>query len=270
MEVIEHKIIHNRSHIISIHPIGDIHAGAIQCDEDGIRDKINEIKNDPNALIIGMGDYADCITLNDKRFETHGLAKWVAQDNIVESQRVWIKNLFEPVKDKIICLLEGNHESTIHRFHQDDILRNICKDLDVPYGSYQAFIVLKCHRINSLEKHDIVIHAWHGAGSAQTEGARLMRLMRLVNDIETSIYLMGHLHTIASYTPDRLIVRNGRIRSEKLIAVITGAWLKGYAQPHKGEHFNPSYIERQGYKPSRIGCPVIKIRPTKGEFWLEC
>ena len=113
------------------------------------------------------------------------------------------------------------------------------------------------------------IHAWHGSGSAQTEGARIMRLMRLVNEFEARIYLMGHLHAIAVYTPERIISRNGRLRTEKLIAACTGSWLKAYTQPHKGELLTPSYAEMKGYKPARMGCPVIKIKPQTDELSVE-
>ena len=88
-----------------------------------------------------------------------------------------------------------------------------------------------------------------------------MRLMRLVNDIEADIYLMGHLHAITIHTPDRLRVVNGRVRSVRLAAAICGSWLKTYNQPDEGETLDPTYGEQKGYKPSRIGCPIIKIYP---------
>jgi len=230
---------------------------------------VEMIKKDPFSYIIGMGDWADCITKKDDRFESYGLAPWVQHDNIVESQRRFLKELFEPVKDKIIFILEGNHEAQIHKAHDNDLTRNLCSDLGVRYGGYQAFLVLRFHRNARSNCRAFTFHVWHGAGSSQTEGARLMRLQRLVNDIEADVYLMGHLHAIASYSPDRLVVRNGRVKATKLISCITGSWLKGYMQPKNDEHLNPSYVERQGYKPSRIGCPVIKIKPYTQEMWLE-
>ena len=97
-----------------------------------------------------------------------------------------------------------------------------------------------------------------------------MRLMRLVNDVEADIYLMGHLHTVAVYTPDRLtLTRSGRVKATKLAACITGAWCKTYAQPHEGEELNASYAELAGYKPARIGSPVINIWPETQDFVIE-
>lgn len=212
-----------------------------------------------------------CILKNDPRFDMDGLAPWVKKGNIVESQRKRVVNALKPLAEegKIIALGTGNHEEDIHLRHQFDMTRNICADLGVPYAGYQCFVVLLFKRRGSNESHQFIWHSWHGAGAAQTEGARVMRLVRLVNDIQAHIYTMGHLHAMTSHTPDRLIYSRGRVKSIRLVATITGSWLKTYNQPKEGEELNASYGERKGYKPSRIGCPIINIRPEPEEITVE-
>jgi len=258
----------SRSQEFLLFPLGDIHAGSIDCSESAIKAKVEEIRTTKNALWLGMGDYVDSITKNDPRFSMDGLAPWVKKSNIIESQRKWVGNLFTPIKDKCLGLLTGNHEENEHLRYQNDITRNICDDLGVPYASYSAFFILDFHRAESAI-HQVIVHAWHGAGAAQTEGARLMRLMRLVNEVQAHIYLMGHLHAMTQHTPDRLVCQRGRVKSIKLAATITGSWLKAYTQPKQGQVLSPTYAEMKGYKPSRIGCPVIHIRPDKEEFTVE-
>lgn len=275
MEVIERQIEYrSRKDIFRIFPIGDIHAGVIHCAENDIKRMVDQIKQERNAYWIGMGDMADCILKNDVRFDIQALAPWVRKDNIVESQRNWLKELFKPIAHKCLAFMEGNHCETIHRHYQFDMTRNLAHDLGVPYGGASCFIVPKFARKPEGAEYktnirQYVIHAWHGNGGAQTEGARLMRLMRLVNDIQADIYLMGHLHCITLYTPDRLIYQNGRVKSTRLVAATTGSWLKTYTQPKSGEEFNASYAEAKGYKPSRIGCPVLKIVPDHNIFTVE-
>ncbi len=269
MEVIERVIEYKWADTFSIFPIGDIHLGSIDSCELEVSDQMQKIVKVPRSLVIGMGDYADCITKNDPRFTVSGLADWVTKDDVVESQRKHVVDLFKPLGNRVLAMLAGNHEEEIHLRHQDDIIRHICDDLEVPYGGYSCYIVLTFKRVNSNESHQYVIHAWHGSGAAQTEGARLNRLLRLVNEVEARIYLMGHLHCMAQYTPDRLFYRNGRVRSIKLAAATTGSWLKAYNQPNEGQMLNPSYAEKKGYKPSRIGCPVIHIKPETDEVTVE-
>jgi len=186
----------------------------------------------------------------------------VRKDNIITDQKKRCIELFKPVQNKTICLITGNHEETIHKYLQEDITHNICDELKIPYAGYHCYVVLTFMR-GPTTRRQYVIHAWHGSGAAQTEGARLNRLVRLVNDIQADIYLMGHLHAMTQHTPDRLTFRNGRIKSVKLAATITGSWLKAYTQGKS------SYAEEKGYKPSRIGCPCICINPDKDDFWIE-
>ena len=271
MEVIEKTITCYPGDVFHLYPIGDIHYGSIDCAEDAIQRKVTEILNTKRALVLGMGDYCDCIRKNDPRFNIEGLAPWVEKGNIIESQRKKVRDLFSPLakKNKLLGLIEGNHEAEIHLRYQDDITWNLCEDLKVPYGGYVCFLILNFTWRKSTNTYQVIIHAWHGAGAAQTEGARLNRLVRLVNDIQAHIYLMGHLHAMTQHTPDRLVNQRGRVKSVKLAATITGSWLKTYTQPKAGQKLAPSYGEMKGYKPSRIGCPIIHIRPDTQEFTIE-
>jgi predicted phosphodiesterase len=255
VEVIEKAITYRRPDVFKIYPIGDCHLGTVHCAETKLKAKLTEIAQDKNAYIIGMGDYADSITERDPRWNSQEIAEWVERDNIIECERKRVITLFKPVKDKIITLLTGNHEETIHKHHNNNFTKNICEDLGVPYGGYSCFIRLYFRR-SSKASRQYTFHCWHGAGSAQTEGARLMRLKRLVKEMVADCYLMGHLHTITHDITDRLALRNHKIKAIPQIATITGSWLKTYTQGS-----SISYAEMAGYKPSHIGCPVILIEP---------
>lgn len=263
MEVITKTIWYNRPDEFRLFPFFDSHLGSAESAEHTLIKKVVECAELGRlGLALGGGDWHDCITHHDKRFSMNGLADWIEKSNIVDSQRRRSKEIFKPITEQgqWLGIGTGNHEEMIHSFHDDDIIRNLCRDMNVPYAGYHTFYILNFRRAGK-QTHTVKIHSWHGAGAAQTEGARLSRLTRLVNDIEADIYLMGHLHTITTYTPDRLTVRNGRVHSVRLAAAICGSWLKTYAQPDEGKVIDPTYGEQKGYKPSRIGMPIIKIIP---------
>ena len=274
METVEFDIHYNsRSDEFRFYPLGDIHLGAIECAEDEVKKQVGRCLNDPHGYLLGKGDYAECITQKDPRWDTRNIAEWVERDNIVESQRRRVDDLFDPLAQerRIIALLTGNHEETIHTLYDNDIVRNICYDLDVKYGGYQCFVLLRFIRQGG-EIHTFIWHAWHGAGCAQTEGARLMRLMRLVGDIEADIYTHGHIHgAITTHTPDRIRYnpRTHKIESVKIIATLSGSWVKGFMQSTPERPLNPHYAEKKGYKPQRIGSPIIHICPHTREMWIE-
>lgn len=273
MEVITKEIRYkSKTDEFRFYPLGDMHLGSIECAEPELAKKVKEISLDLHGYVLGHGDYAECITQRDMRWDTRNIAPWVVRDNILESQRRRVTNLLEPLakNQQIIGLLSGNHEETIHKHFDTDMTRNLCHDLHVPYAGFQCFVLLKFIK-NEKCVNTYVWHAWHGAGSSQTEGARLMRLTRLVSDIEADIYTMGHIHgSITSHTPDRLSlnVRTGKIEARNVVATLSGSWVKTYMQSTADTSLNPFYAEVAGYKPARIGCPTIMIKPYTGGITL--
>jgi len=267
MEVTKRVVKHARPDIFDIYAIGDIHAGSIHCAEKKIKDKVKEIEKNERALWVGMGDYADCITSKDKRWSAYGLAPWVVQGDIMKSQKDWLIGLLSPIKDKCLGLMTGNHEETIHDRHEEDVTRYLCEKLVVKYLSYSCFVELVFDRGGTRRSY--MIHGWHGAGTAASDGGKLMRLMRLVNEYSADIYLMGHLHDIVIKIPHRLRCVNGRVKNTQLIAAMTGSWLRAYTQPKAGQMIGISYAEKKGYTPTKIGCPVIHLNPDKETMTVE-
>ena len=74
MEIVEKNVPYGSGSVVTpetfhIYTIGDIHAGSINCSESHIQQRVKEIQETPNAFFLGMGDYADCILKDDKRFD---------------------------------------------------------------------------------------------------------------------------------------------------------------------------------------------------------
>ena len=257
MKVIQKRIEYTRPQRFRVYPFGDLHEGSIDCAESAIIEQRDIIKNDREGYWVGMGDMIDAITESDPRWNTNQIASWVQRDNIIESQRAHVCNLLKPIAGKCMAYLSGNHEETVHRHANNDVSQNICNDLNLPYAGYSCFIELFFERKNSGEAHKYTLHAWHGAGSAQTEGAQLLRLKRLVKEYEADVFLMGHLHTIVHDITDRLCVRNHKVKKIPQIATITGSWKKSYNDE------SISWEETRGFRPSHIGCPIIIFEPNR-------
>jgi hypothetical protein len=283
MQVIERTIFYARPDKFTLHPIGDAHKGVIHCDEDLLEDECVDIKRDSHALWLGIGDYADLITPSDfKRWDGRILAKWMKgnEDNIGATQLDSVNEQFSPIWNKCLGLIEGNHEESIRKHGHYNLMTELLKKANhvktydyangkeyaVPYGGVQCFVVLHFIRKGSREQHDYIIHARHGEGAARTSGARANAVLRMSQTtVNAQITLMGHLHGQESPDiPQRMIVRNGRIKSYESVATMTGAWIRAYMQD-----VPPCYLERWGSPPSVLGCPKIIIEPDKGKMTLE-
>jgi hypothetical protein len=263
MEVIEKTVEYTRADsIYTIYPIGDTHLGTKHCTESDLQKTITEIKENPFALWIGIGDYGEFITPDDKRWDVASIADWLKldskgnpddawQDNITEEQTGHICKLFEPIKDKCIGLLEGNHESAIRRFLHVNVQKNICDRLELPNLGYSCWVKLRFARENSNERHVYKCVFTHGEGWAITPGAKMNRLQRFMNSFDARIYGMGHMHDIITHTVPYLELSDSNlIRQRERVGAVTGCWFKTYSQG-----LASSYGEVEGFPPTSLGCP---------------
>ena len=249
----------SRKDQFKLFPLGDIHAGTKHCAEGEIKRQINEISVDPFALWIGMGDYMEAITPNDPRWDVEVISDWVENSNIVESQRKWVVNLFRPIADKCVGLLEGNHEASIRLRNYQDVYLDICRDLKVTPLGYSAFVRFLFSRNVTKDVTTFVGVFMHGSGAAQTEGGKIMRLKRFMDSFEADIYGLGHIHDIKTDSIAQLKINEANnIREVLRVGAITGSWFRTYSQGVRA-----SYAERKGYPPTVLGCPHFTIIPDK-------
>ena len=260
MEVIEKTISYRiENGDFRLYCIGDIHAGTKHCTESDLQKTIADIKNDPQSIWIGMGDYGEFITPNDKRWDFKVISAWLEdQDNIAEDQTKHICSFFEPIRDKCIGLLEGNHEDCMRRFLKVNVQKNICERLELPNLGYSAWVKLRFSRENSKEHHVYKCVFTHGSGWAITPGAKMNRLQRFMNAFDARIYGYAHMHDIITHTVPYLELSDSNIiRQKERVGAVTGCWFKTYSQGVAA-----SYGEKKSYPPTSLGCPVFTINPN--------
>ena len=253
------KRIHFRSRTTTykLYPIGDIHSGVKACAEDKIKERIKEIRDDPFALWVGMGDYGDYILPNDVRFDHKQIAEWCEQDNIAECQVEWLAKLFEPITNKCLGLIRGNHDEDIRGRHYTDVQLNLCKKLGVQDLGFSCFYRL--HFMRGTCSHTVDCHFSHGSGAAQTEGGKVMRLAKTMLAFRADITAIGHLHDIKiNAIPELYLNDNYEIKQKVRVGAITGSWFRAYS-----EGAYPTYAEAKCYTPTNLGCPHFLIKPDK-------
>jgi len=263
MEVITFNRSCGKSTEFHLYPIGDAHLGIKHCAEDMLRKQVRQIQEDKNALWIGMGDYGEFITQRDPRWDVAVIADWVKRDDIAMSQVDYIVDIFKPIRNKCVGLLEGNHEDAI-RVHNDvDVLTRICKGLDVTPLGYSCFVRFVFTRTGG--SNSFIGFFSHGAGWAITKGAKINRLQRLMDAFEADIYAIGHMHDIITDTKPYLTLNQANeIKQAEKVGAVTGSWFKTYAQGVRA-----SYSEKKNYPPTILGCPVFIIVPHKRILRVE-
>ena len=256
-----------------IYPIGDTHVGKINCHESGIKKVVREVESRDNALWFGGGDYCDCIKPQDaKRFSPDTLPNWLLTGNpdtirenlsdIVSKQAHRFTRFVEPIKDKCIGMISGNHEATMLKSYNYDVHKTLCAWLGVQDLTDTFFMRLRFKRSQSGGVKTITLFATHGSGGGRTPGAEPNHLARLIQDKDADILFRGHSHTqcIPTETPMLYIPHNGKLpvrecRQKLKYSANWGAYVKTYAVGP------PTYDSRAQYPARALKTCYAKIRP---------
>lgn len=228
-DVIQHEFLGGCD--IQIVPIYDVHLGNPFCMEKEFISFIKETKETPNRYLIIGGDLIENGTrssVGDSIFE---------QTLTPAEQKEEAIHILEPVKDRIICLLRGNHEG---RSKKD---AGLCPMFDIAaklglehlYRPNVAFIDIRLGDVTQVGyRPDYTIVALHGSGGGALSGSALNRNERFGYVIDgVDIIITGHVHKPLTSQPQKIKFDRYRktVSFVPFRTVTSSAWLKygGYA-----------------------------------------
>lgn len=241
-----------------IHIFADLHIGDAYCDTPDIRKRIETVKNTPNAYVILNGDLMNNAT-------KASVSDCYAEEYTPMEQLQMCMDLFEPIKDKIICITSGNHE---HRTMKDDgidLMHLLSKQLRLEdkYGKEGAVLFIRVGNgggINHNRPIYYTAYCTHGNGGGRREGGKINRLADLAQIIDVDMYIMSHTHLPAIFR-DRFWRVNG---TQSSVANVERLFINTGASLNYG-----GYAQRGSYKPASKETPVIYLDGTKKGFWAR-
>jgi UDP-2,3-diacylglucosamine pyrophosphatase LpxH len=125
MQLLSDKIPKNTN----LYQLGDLHIGTKFHYEKGLERTIQSIKRDPKAVVVLMGDLCEAIAVDDPRYDSDSNTQPVPfqqADDVI--------SILYPIRDKIIAILDGNHELKIRKFV--NLSAYISKKLGTFYGTW--------------------------------------------------------------------------------------------------------------------------------------
>ena len=245
--------------VIELHPLADLHIGDMMSDYKLIMERLEHIKNTPNAYCILGGDLMDT-AIASSIGDTYG-----ANLQPMEQLKQCVK-IFEPLKDKILAVLPGNHENRVYKADGIDLTALMCSQLGVAekYSSTTAVLFIRFGKGGAQGHKDrrqlYTVYATHGSGVGRKEGGKVNRLADLASIVDCDIYIHGHTHLPLVFKES--FMRPSRTTStvepvEKLF-VNTAAWLN-YG----------GYGDKAGFKPASKRSPVIYLSGTHHDMWAQ-
>lgn len=193
----------------------DVQFGHKACDTDTVDKYLAWVLSQENRYILFGGDMVDA---------GHVQSKGSPFEQVGDPQEeLWrFCKLFAPVRHRVLGYVGGNHERrAIPTF--GDIGKSIAAILELPYspGKQHIDIIFGDHK-------PFKISMWHGGGSGQTKGSIANGLVRFMNQADSQLYLLGHLHQAMVVQESREIRGKGKMVQQKIVGARGSSFLKHY------------------------------------------
>ncbi len=224
---------------LNLLPLGDVHFGARDCNEEVFQAHLDKIKRTPDCAIILMGDMINCGTRVSVGAGTYD------DDYHPQEQYDRMMELLRPIKDKLIGGHIGNHEERIRELSSFNITKSMCRELEIPYLGYSALHKIK---VNDVNFH---INSTHGSTGSGSLMGKMRNCMKLQDNADADIYLYGHTHGL-DYNPQpyyRINNRGRYVEEQMRHFVLTGGFV----------NWDGSYGEKKNYSMLPIGMPKIRL-----------
>lgn len=244
---------------IEIHPMADLHIGDSNCDYKSIIERIEHIRNTENAYCILDGDLMDT-AIASSIGDTYG-----ANLQPMEQLRHCVR-IFEPIKDKILVVLSGNHENRVYKSDGLDITEMMCAQLGIPekYSPTTALLFIRFGKAKSHGRENVrqlyTAYVTHGSGGGRREGGKVNRLADLASIVDADIYIHAHTHLPLIFKESFFRVSS----STSSVALVEKMFVNTSASLNYG-----GYGDRQGFKPASKTAPVIYLDGKKHKMWAS-
>ncbi len=247
---------------VELHTFADEHIGDEHCDMKRLIERIEYVKNTPNAYCILNGDIIDNATktsIGDTYTQVFNPMEQLARAT----------ELFEPIKDKILCITHGNHENRTYKKEGINLSHLIANQLGLEdrYTPTSAVLFIRVGENSrgnketngSGKKRQIcyTLYVLHGNGGGRKEGAKAIRLADMASIIDCDIYCHAHVHL-------PMIMKQGYHRIDErnnTVALVNKLFVNTAANLNYG-----GYGEAQEFKPTSKDTPVIYLSGTKKSF----
>ena len=241
---------------IEVMLFADWHWADPQSNHQLILKDIEYVKTHDNCYCVLNGDLMNC-AIKSSVSDTYG-------DTVspMEELRICVE-LFEPIKDKILCVTPGNHEMRHYKTNGIDITELMCRQLGIAerYSPTTAYVFVRFGEDTKRNGHHrkilYTMYVTHGCGGGRKEGGKVQRLVDLSTVCDADIYVCGHTH-LPAMLKDTFARPNAGNSS---IAYGTRLYINTSAKLDYG-----GYGEVLGFRPSSTDSPILHLSGTRKEM----
>ena len=188
---------------------------------------IEMVKNTPNVYLILAGDLIN----NAIKSSVSNCFDDVYRPS---EQKKLMAKILEPVKDRILCAIPGNHEDRSGKDVDDDPLYDIMAKLDIEdcYRKNRAILKLRFgdnQKGRGTINPTYVFAVVHGSGGGVLTGSGVNKAERYAYTFDgVDALIMGHTHKPLNTTPGKIRIdpRNNIAKQVPFDVIVATSWLK--------------------------------------------
>jgi predicted phosphodiesterase len=214
---------------LELFPLSDLHYGDPNTDTEAFEHFCGMILDKPNRYIVSIGD-----NINNNTKSSVGSV----YDDICSprKQKKWIVERLNPLKDRILVMLDGNHEYRSTKDVDETISYNIANALGIEgvYAEDEAVLKITFGKKQENGKaRCFTVYCTHGSGGGKRPGSTVNNIEMLALSIDADIYIIGHAHKRIAYKNSfrRIDTHNNSILTRERLFVVSSSWVDygGYA-----------------------------------------
>lgn len=237
---------------LEVHTFADLHLGDKHSDLELIEQRLEAVRLKDNAVVLLNGDLLNNATKTS-------VSDSYAEDIPPMEQINQAVRMFEPLKNKILCINSGNHEARTYNKEGIDLMEVVAMQLGLyeRFSKTSSLIFLRFGQNIKQRKILYTLFANHGSGGGRKEGAKAIRLADMASIVDADIYIHSHTHLpmVMKQAFYRIDEQNSSCHVVDKLFVNTSATLNygGY-----GEAFE--------FKPASKDNPIIRLCGVKKAF----
>lgn len=243
---------------LHIYPISDVHLGAAEHMAHEWNQFCAEILKDENAYLILGGDLINNGTRNS-------VSNVFAETMRPREQKRVVAEMLKPLKDRILCMVSGNHERRSGKDADDDPSYDIACKLDIEhlYRENIAFLKIQMGEVqgNGRQNPTYVLTVTHGAGGGMLTGGAVNRNERFGYVLDgCDALIVGHTHKPFVTQPAKILIdsRNNVVNIRPFKIISSTSWLNW-----------GGYAAQKMLAPTSHALQIVTLRGKKKEIKVE-
>lgn len=235
----------------------DEHFDSKDCDRKLLKKHHDQAK-ERNAIILKFGDVFDC--MSGKYGPRSGKGDLRPEYNVKNYFDAIVRDaakFYEPYKENIQLIATGNHEASVLKRQETDLIDNLCERLNVKSGKYSGFVRFMFEAENKSNRSSKLLYYNHGSGGNSPVTRGVIKTNRRQNFISSDIFVSGHTHNEFTINlPMVAVNEQGNIVKKEQTHISLGTY--------KDDSFSGGWADMNEFPPPNMGGAWLRFHYNDG------